>query len=484
MIEQSAVSSKSSSDRVPGPVTQRGYLRFLLQLCELAGNYLASQKLRSFEDRQTLWGQLEHFTKAVHASLDPIRTAYTVVNEGRRLIECDRVSLAISRGRKCRIEAISHQDTIDRRSNIAVLLSQLATRVVATGEPLWYAGNTEDMPPQVEEAIHHYVDESHAKIVGVLPLLKPVREKQDEDEDEPEQDTVVGALIIEQFDQASLSDRVRKRVEVVKDHAASAMTNALEHDGIFLMPVWRTIGKWRWIVRAKTLPKTAAIASLIGILILALILIPIDFEIEARGQLQPADRQDIFVEEGGLIDKIYTDIQHGTPVQKGQPLLKLSSLDLEGQLTDIQGQLNATGEQLRWINNSLAGGSDDLPLSERHRLRGQLMQLKKTSQSLRKQLDVLHEKEKRLVIKSPMSGEIVTWDVRQRLYGRTVEPGQIVLSVAQPENDWELELEVPDDKIGYIAEREVELAAEKPPRAIQVTYILATEPDREMEGTV
>ncbi|MEK6270098.1 MAG: efflux RND transporter periplasmic adaptor subunit [Planctomycetales bacterium] len=467
-----------------GPVTQRGYLRFLLQLCELTGNYLASQKLRSFEDRQTLWGQLEHFTKAVHASLDPIRTAYTVVNEGRRLIECDRVSLAISRGRKCRIEAISHQDTIDRRSNIAVLLSQLATRVVATGEPLWYAGNTEDMPPQVEEAIHHYVDESHAKIVGVLPLLKPVREKQDEDEDEPEQDTVVGALIIEQFDQASLSDRVRKRVEVVKDHAASAMTNALEHDGIFLMPVWRTIGKWRWIVRAKTLPKTAAIASLIGILILALILIPIDFEIEARGQLQPADRQDIFVEEGGLIDKIYTDIQHGTPVQKGQPLLKLSSLDLEGQLTDIQGQLNATGEQLRWINNSLAGGSDDLPLSERHRLRGQLMQLKKTSQSLRKQLDVLHEKEKRLVIKSPMSGEIVTWDVRQRLYGRTVEPGQIVLSVAQPKNDWELELEVPDDKIGYIAEREVELAAEKPPRAIQVTYILATEPDREMEGTV
>ena len=467
-----------------GPVTQRGYLRFLLQLCELAGNYLASQKLRSFEDRQTLWGQLEHFTKAVHASLDPLRTAYTVVNEGRRLIECDRVSLAISRGRKCRIEAISHQDTIDRRSNIAVLLSQLATRVVATGEPLWYAGNTEDMPPQVEEAIHHYVDESHAKIVGVLPLLKPVGEKQDEDEDEPEQDTVVGALIIEQFDQASLSDRVRKRVEVVKDHAASAMTNALEHDGIFLMPVWRTIGKWRWIVRAKTLPKTAAIASLIGILILALILIPIDFEIEARGQLQPADRQDIFVEEGGLIDKIYTDIQHGTPVQKGQPLLKLSSLDLEGQLTDIQGQLNATGEQLRWINNSLAGGSDDLPLSERHRLRGQLMQLKKTSQSLRKQLDVLLEKEKRLVIKSPMSGEIVTWDVRQRLYWRTVEPGQIVLSVAQPKNDWELELEVPDDKIGYIAEREVELAAEKPSREIQVTYILATEPDREMDGTV
>ena len=467
-----------------GPVTQRGYLRFLLQLCELAGNYLASQKLRSFEDRQTLWGQLEHFTKTVHASLDPIQTAYTVVNEGRRLIECDRVSLAISRGRKCRIEAISHQDTIDRRSNIAVLLSDLATRVVATGEPLWYLGNTEELPPQVEEAIHHYVDESHAKVVGVLPLLKPIDEGQENDEEDAPKEVVVGALIVEQFDQTSLSDRVRKRVEVVKDHAASAMANAMEHDGIFLMPLWRGIGKWRWLVRAKTLPKTATVAALVGLLILALIVIPIDFEIEARGQLQPADRQDIFVEEGGLIDKIFPTAAHGNRVSKNDELLKLSSLDLEGQLTDIQGQLNATAEQLRWINNSLAGGSDDLPLSERHRLRGQQMQLKKTSQSLREQLDVLHEKEKRLVIKSPMNGEIVTWDVRQRLYGRTVEPGQIVLSVAQPEKDWELELEVPDDKIGYIAEREVELAAENPARTIPVTYILATEPDLELYGVI
>ena len=468
-----------------GPVTQRGYLRFLLQLCELAGNYLASQKLRSFEDRQTLWGQLEHFTKTVHASLDPLETAYTVVNEGRRLIECDRVSLAISRGRKCRIEAISHQDTIDRRSNIAVLLSELATCVVATGEPLWYLGSSEELPPQVEEAIHHYVDESHAKVVGVLPLLKPIDETQEADDEESrEQDKVVGALIVEQLDQTKLSDRVRKRVDVVKDHAASAMANAMEHDGIFLMPVWRAIGKWRWLVRAKTLPKTVTVAALVGLVILGLIVLPIDFEIEARGRLQPADRQDIFVKEGGLIDKIFPAAQHGARVKQGEKLLKLSSLDLEGQLTDIQGQLNATGEQLRWINNSLAGGSDDLPLSERHRLRGQQMQLKKTAQSLREQLDVLKAKEQQLVLESPMDGENVTWDVRQRLYGRTVEPGQIVLSLAQPEKDWELELEVPDDKIGYIAEREVELGAETPSRTIQVTYILATEPDLELHGSI
>ncbi len=467
-----------------GPVTQRGYLRFLLQLCELGGNYLATRQLRSFEDRQSLWGQLEQFTKTVHESLDPIRTAYTVVNEGRRLIECDRVSLAIWRGRKCRVEAISHQDTIDKRSNIAVLLSRLATRVVATGEPLWYGGSTEDMPPQVEDAVHEYVDESHAKVVGVLPLFKPQEAKEEAEEDEKKPDVLVGALIVEQFDQTNIAEQVRKRVDVVKDHASSALANAIQHDSIFLMPLWRTLGQWSWVLRARTLPKTVTIAALILALIVALIVIPIDFDIEARGQLQPEEQRDVFVEEGGLIEHIFEGIAHGARVQKGDKLLRLSSLDLQGQITDIEGQSNATNEQLRWIRNSLAGNDADLAINERHQLRGQQMQLRKTGQSLKEQLEVLKEKQKRLTLLSPIDGVIVTWDVRQRLYGRTVEPGQVVLSVAQPEKNWELELEVPDDRIGFIAEREAELAHKDPPETIGVTYILATSPEKKMEGTV
>ncbi len=81
-----------------GPDAQRGYLRFLLQMCELAGDFLKSHQLRHFSDRQVLWSRLEDFTRAVHASLEPIETAYTIANEGRRLIECDRVSVADPQG--------------------------------------------------------------------------------------------------------------------------------------------------------------------------------------------------------------------------------------------------------------------------------------------------------------------------------------------------------------------------------------------------
>ena len=46
------------------PTAQRGYLKFLLQMCELASDYLKARRLRDFSDRQAVWLQLEQFTRA------------------------------------------------------------------------------------------------------------------------------------------------------------------------------------------------------------------------------------------------------------------------------------------------------------------------------------------------------------------------------------------------------------------------------------
>ena len=72
---------------------------------------MKGRRLRHLADKQTLWEQLETFTRTAHEKLDVRETAYTIANEGRRLIGCDRVSVAIKHGGKCRIEAVSGQDT-------------------------------------------------------------------------------------------------------------------------------------------------------------------------------------------------------------------------------------------------------------------------------------------------------------------------------------------------------------------------------------
>ena len=100
------------------PNTQRGYLKFLLQMCEIAGEWFKNRKLSHLSDRHSLWAQADQFARLVHDSLDIRETAYTIVNEGRKLIGCDRVSICMQRGGVCKVEAISGQDTLDNRSNV------------------------------------------------------------------------------------------------------------------------------------------------------------------------------------------------------------------------------------------------------------------------------------------------------------------------------------------------------------------------------
>ena len=145
------------------PTTQRGYLRFLKQICELAGEYVKTRRLRHFTHKQTLWEQLEAFTGLVHQALDSRETAYTIANEGRRLIGCDRVTVALRKGTKYEISAISGQDTFDKRSNIVRLLRNLVRAVARTGDDLWFDGDTSDLAPQLEKVVNAYVDESHTK---------------------------------------------------------------------------------------------------------------------------------------------------------------------------------------------------------------------------------------------------------------------------------------------------------------------------------
>ena len=291
------------------PQVQQGYLRFLVQMCELAGDFLKSHQLRHFSDRQVLWARLEDFTRSVHSSLEPIETAYTIANEARRLIECDRVSVAIRKGNRCTIEAISGQDVFDKRSNTVRLLGRLASAVVATGEPVWYAGDTRDLAPQVEDAVQEYVDDAHSKMIAVLPLGRP---KPDQDADEQEKDDAegpVGALIVEQIEDNRVAPAMAQRIDVVCRHSSVAMANAMEHQSLFLMPLWRAIGKSKFIVQARTLPKTIMVAIAVVAVIVALFIVPADFDLHAKGTLEPVDRKDIYAGAEGQVHEFGKDTE-------------------------------------------------------------------------------------------------------------------------------------------------------------------------------
>ncbi len=461
-----------------GPTTQRGYLRFLAQMCDIASDYLKTRKLREFSDRQAMWSRLETFTRQAHSTLHPREAAFTIANEGRRLIECDRVSLGIARGKKCKIEAISGQDVFDNRSNTVRLLNNLATAVIATGEPMWYSGDTTDLAPQVEKALQAYVDDSHSKSIGVLPLLRPLDESEEhaEKEDRQSQEPPLGALIIEQIEDSTQHEGMMRRVNVVAEHSALALANALDHHGLFLMPVWRTLGNATFILKARMLPKTLAVLAVIAVLAACLLLIPYDFDLEGRGTLEPQDRRDVFAGIDGVVMDV--EVHHGDFVSDGQLLANMRNVDMEVALTSLEGQRAEALERFNSTHSMLLGENKLTPVDQ-NRLRGEMSQLKQNLASLKSQIDLQLAKSKQLEIHSPMAGQVITWDVHDRLIHRPVQRGQMLMTVANGEGPWQLEVRMPEDRMGYITRSNRAFTDNQ-----RVTFILATDPGTSYQGVV
>ncbi|MGC3967451.1 MAG: hypothetical protein QM775_08800 [Pirellulales bacterium] len=179
------------------------------------GQFERRRREAALTARSTLVDELERFTRSVHDDLSLRGTAYSVVNDGRRLIGCDRISLLVRRGRRFDLLATSGLEVVERRSQAAKLLSRLTGIVAEAGEPVWQLGRNDELPPQIRAALGEYVDEAHVRGVAVLPLLgKP-------DPKRPERrPPVLGALVIEQIeDVAPAAGRV-ERAELVAQHAA------------------------------------------------------------------------------------------------------------------------------------------------------------------------------------------------------------------------------------------------------------------------
>ena len=460
-----------------GPATQRGYLRFLVEMCELVGNYLKSSRLRHFTDRQSLWEQLEKFIAQIHRSLDPRLAAFTIANEGRRLIQSDRVSVALPLGKKFRIAAVSGMDNINQRAAMVTNLNQLATDVVKTREPIWYTGSCDDLPPQIERSLQTYVDQSHAKMVAVLPLTGPGEESGEDHRKDPSQ--VIGALVVENFDDSRAESSLRHRVEVVASHSGSALANAHEYQSLFLMPLWRALGKASWVVRARTLPKTIAISATILAVILALVLVRTDFELDGRGELQPQLRRNIFSPLDGVIAEVSVD--HGAVVQKDQQLLRMRSTDVEVDLEKLIGDRTSTNEQALSIQRMLLG-QNRLSADEQNRLSGQLLGLRKSLDSLDTQIELLRRKEELLIVQSPINGQVVTWQAHENLIHRPVRTGDRLMTVVDPNGEWELEIMMPEKDMGHVAQAWKK--SQHDGTDLDVTFILATHPAKKYLGNV
>jgi multidrug efflux pump subunit AcrA (membrane-fusion protein) len=156
-------------------------------------------------------------------------------------------------------------------------------------------------------------------------------------------------------------------------------------------------------------------------------------------------------------------VPHGAQVVAGQPLVRLHDPQLELELKRVDGELETAQRQIDAVRRSRTNRQvRDAKPAEGYRLSAEERELEQRLENLRRELDLLTRERNALVIMSPIVGHVLSWDLSHRLAARPVERGEVLVTVADLSADWQLELAVPDDRIGYVLAAQQELRPDLP----------------------
>jgi multidrug efflux pump subunit AcrA (membrane-fusion protein) len=195
--------------------------------------------------------------------------------------------------------------------------------------------------------------------------------------------------------------------------------------------------------------------------------------------LQPELRRNVFARSDGIVTDVRTE--HSSDCQEGDVLAVMTRSQLDFETTRVLGEQATIRKRLSSVQASRLRSSPQTAAEREkyNQLTAEETELQESLKSLDQQLEILKTQQDDLLVRSPVSGTVVTWNVRQLLEARPVQKGQVLLQVADLSGPWVLEVDVPDDHMGHVLE-----ASERSPKPLGVTFMLATEAGTSYRGTI
>lgn len=419
-----------------GPAAQRGYLRFLAQMADLAGDFVRSDRLRDlrrqveFQDRfHLLLNQLYH--------QDDKRLVYQGLVDGlATLLRAERISLATCTAGTCRLLAVSGVDQLDRRA-VAV---QALTQIAAEGDPrkTWTAAETSDW----EEKDNETSQES-----------QETRPQETANEGEPlEVLELRGVAVLDESGRYRLvvEDRQGMRPEPELDanwefHARQLGRILCERPGAWPFGLGTPEHRME-----KSLLRRAAVP--LGVLAALTItaLLPFPLTVAVEGRLTPLKFTTHYAPRDGIIAEIL--VQHGDPVTVGTPLIRMVDASLEHALANLTGR-EAVLEQryqelMRQKNRQNRQGNSQN--GDVETLLQQIRVCEEEIQTVRAELQIARDSHDALLIRSQSPGVVDAWQVEQRLSERPVQRGLPLLRVIPQQEYWSIEADIPQNRLDHV----------------------------------
>ena len=442
------------------------------------------------------WRQLDQFSLSLQKSLSVADVAMVAANDGRVLLDCDRVSIAMKHGPRAKVVAASGQESTQQRANLIYQMAQLANAVCDLGEPVIYTGTTDGFPESFREPLSKYLEESRSRMVQLIPLRENIAHHKTEldlaDQQRLKPGRVIACLIAEQSKDSDPKGTVTQRIPMVADHVASALSNARSQESIFLLPLWRTIGRTLGWFRGRRLAITGAIVAALGVVVAALCVVPWEYRFEAAGRAMPTEQHDIFAPWDG--DVIEVHVKNGQAVKKGEVVLVLRSDDLETERLAAENAFNEQVKNIASLENQKRAAQAAGQAQEVARFMTEIAKTEVERDGAKIKESMFRQRLDALKVTSPVDGVVATFQVSQNLLDRPVKRGDRLIEIMNVEGSWRLELDAPEYRMGHLQRAVITQAGASPSshpalrqklapaEQLDVDYIAATNVSNRFQG--
>lgn len=353
-----------------------------------------------------------------------------IVNSAVEALQADRASLVRMQADSTEVIAISGVSSLNRHAEAVTDIGQRARQAENTGLPF------------ITPLSDHSSDPQPTPSYVALPLDDPAQEDSGAFgpgvETSKARDATI--LVLDWIDQPRPdTPAFRELLQRYAELAGLAWRQSL------------VTGRRRQVRPSQRHRRTTIIFAGLALAMLALWLIPARLKVRASGQIIPEIERGIFAPLPGEIVEVKA--HHNKQVRRGEVLLTLHSPDLELQLSELWGEHQATQEKIRAIEARYARGPTSEPTEptpDPVTQASQLQELRILQASQLESLAILRKQKEALTVRSPIDGQIVTWQLDKLLAGRPVQRGQLLLSVADTTGPWLAELEIRDDRIGHV----------------------------------
>ena len=350
-------------------------------------------------------------SREITATLDLDRVLRSVVNLATRMLTFDRGAIALYEHGACDIRTMSGVETIDPKNPQIQDLAVRAAWAAGRGEH-FYVSDRDDPASDEERVFVQIFGEDMARDNAESGLYLPLKDEEG----------IVGILLFESSRTEFATPHQRELAEILANQATVAVRNAQLYRHV---PMADTLGAL--VARKEKLfeiprRKRALVIGVAVAAIAALTLIRWPLRVDGAGPVfRPLWRADVRPTISGVVNRVF--VREGMAVARGAPIAHLRDDELRAQRDAASAEVSAADRAA-----AMAASRGDAAEERLQRLRVDV---------LRRDVSLLDEQINAAVVRSPVSGVVLTPRPEERV-GTRAEAGDLLAIIGRTDS---LELE-------------------------------------------